>query len=61
MNVRIGKEYLAGTLREFTRNVISNSVCTLACNLLPTRSLKFGTRRNEEKLYRLQNDVQVTV
>jgi hypothetical protein len=57
-NIRIGKEYLAGTLREFVRNIISNSVCTLARNLLPPRCLnmKFGTRSSEEKLYSLQNN-----
>jgi hypothetical protein len=62
-NVRTGKEYLAGTLREFVLNQISNSVCTLACNLLPPRCLnmKFGTRRSEEKLYMLGNDCEVSV
>jgi hypothetical protein len=52
MKVRIGQVYLAGTLREFTRNIISNSVCTVAWKLLPPRNMnmKFGTRRSEEKL-----------
>jgi len=63
MNVRIGEEYLAGTLKEFARNIISNIVCTLACNLLQPRNLntKFGTRRSEVKLYGLQNDSEVAV
>ena len=63
MNVKRGKEYLAGTLREFARNVVSNSVSKLACNLLPPRSynIKFGTRSNEEKVYRFQKDCEVAV
>jgi len=65
MNVRIGEEYLAGNLREFARNIISNSVCTLACKFLPPWSLnlKFGTRRSgkKKKLYRLQNDCDFAV
>jgi hypothetical protein len=30
MNIRIEKEYLAGALRKFARNIISNIVCKLA-------------------------------
>jgi hypothetical protein len=62
-NVRIGEEYLAGTLRELVRNIISNSVCTLACNLLPPRCLNMKSviRRRKEKLYRLQNDCEGAV
>jgi len=48
---------------EFARNIISNIVCTLVCNLLPPGSLnmKFGTRRREEKLYKLPNDCEGAV
>jgi hypothetical protein len=62
-NVRFGKEYLAGTLRQIYRNIISNNVCKLALNLQPPRSLnmKFGARSNEEKWYSLQNDCEVAV
>jgi len=62
-NDRNGKEYLAGTLREFFRDIIWNNVCKPAWKLQPSRSLnmKFGTRSNEEKLYRLQNDCEFSV
>jgi len=63
MNVRIGKKCIAGTLREFARNIIWNTVRKLSCNLLAPRSLnmKFGTRRKGGKLYRLQNGCEVAV
>ena len=50
-------------IKEFARNIISNIVCKLACNLLPPRSpnIKFGKRKSKEKLHRLQNDSEVDV
>ena len=62
-NVRIGKEQLEGNLREFSCNILSSSVCTFVCYLLPPSSLnmKFGIRRSEVNLYGLQNKCEVSV
>ena len=49
-----------GNLWEFDLNLISNNICALLEIFCEPRSLnmKFGTRRKEEKLYWLENDVQ---
>jgi hypothetical protein len=60
MNVRIGKEYLPAILKEIARNMISNSVCKVACNFNSPSSLnmKCSKGRSKEIVYGFQNDCE---